>query len=78
MLETKIKSIIASTGMRQADLAKKMGISPNLMSYKVKKCKTITNLLELAEGCDAELILRKSDGSVQFKITMDDVVSDEK
>lgn len=78
MLETKIKSIIASTGMRQADLARKMGITPMLMNYKVTKCKTIKNLLELADMCDAELILRKRDGSVQFPITLDDVSDGEK
>ena len=68
-IENKIKVLIASTGKNQATLAREMGITPMSLNYKVKKCKSLKLLLELATACDFEVVLRKRDGSIEYEVT---------
>ena len=73
LCQNKIKVLIASTGKNQATLAREMGITPMSLNYKVKKCKSLKLLLELATACDFEVVLRKRDGSIEYEVTKEDL-----
>lgn len=73
MIENKIKVLIASTGKTQAALAREMGITPMSLNYKVRKCKSLKLLLELATACDFEVVLRKRDGSIEYEVIREDL-----